>query len=88
MTPSTICTSGHGGVGICGGDSGGPLATYGWDGEPFLVSYIFNYFLTAYIAYFSHILDRVMMLGWRKIHSIVLEELGIAMSEIKKVRLT
>lgn len=34
---STICTNGAGGVGICGGDSGGPLIVHR-NGVPILVS--------------------------------------------------
>lgn len=34
---STLCTNGAGGVGICSGDSGGPLAARGSDGQPFLI---------------------------------------------------
>ncbi|CAH1636791.1 unnamed protein product [Spodoptera littoralis] len=37
VTHSTICTSGVGSVGICGGDSGGPLAAHDNFGEPFLI---------------------------------------------------
>lgn len=34
---SNICTNGHGGVGICTGDSGGPLAVTQTDGNTYLV---------------------------------------------------
>ncbi|KAF9796239.1 hypothetical protein SFRURICE_016162 [Spodoptera frugiperda] len=37
VTHSTLCTSGVGSVGICGGDSGGPLAAHDNFGEPFLI---------------------------------------------------
>nr|ACR15975.2 serine protease 19 [Mamestra configurata] len=37
VSSGTLCTSGFGGVGICGGDSGGPLAAYDNDGQPFLI---------------------------------------------------
>ncbi|XP_075977382.1 transmembrane protease serine 9-like [Anticarsia gemmatalis] len=36
VTESTLCTSGAGGVGICGGDSGGPLAL-NFNGRPILI---------------------------------------------------
>ncbi|CAH0686295.1 unnamed protein product [Spodoptera exigua] len=38
VRPSTLCTSGFGKIGICGGDSGGPLAAFDNNGNPFLVS--------------------------------------------------
>ncbi|XP_050550440.1 transmembrane protease serine 9 [Spodoptera frugiperda] len=40
VTHSTLCTSGVGSVGICGGDSGGPLAAHDNFGEPFLLQYL------------------------------------------------
>lgn len=46
ILPSTICTNGAGGVGICGGDSGGPLLL-NRNGQNILVSIIYfkaNYF--------------------------------------------
>ncbi|KAF9423007.1 hypothetical protein HW555_001550, partial [Spodoptera exigua] len=37
VRPSTLCTSGFGKIGICGGDSGGPLAAFDNNGNPFLI---------------------------------------------------
>lgn len=37
---TNVCTSGAGGVGLCGGDSGGPLTIFR-DGQTVLVKYLF-----------------------------------------------